>query len=219
MTPDKFIPGRKHAPDARDKNFLMAAPLHQFAEVIDRPVKKTYRLWWKGDQGQTSQCVGYAWHALLRALPMLQRQPEADVIYRAAQTLDEWPGEDYDGTSVRGGAKYLLQEGRIKFYRWALNVADIVGWLAFRGPVVLGTEWTYTMFYPDKTGLVKVGSLTNSVGGHAFVAIGFDDIERRIICQNSWGKTWGVKGRFSISYDDMAVLLTAGGEACAPSEV
>ena len=71
--------GRIHALDERDHNFLMSAKLAP--AVLARPVRKTWRLWWHGDQGDTPMCVGYGWHGLLRALPHLQTEPKPAVIY------------------------------------------------------------------------------------------------------------------------------------------
>src|SRR5688572_4499865 len=102
--------GRRPAVDARDQAFPMAAKL---VELPVRPKTKTWRVWWKGNQGSDPHCVGFAWYAMLRSLPLLQREPPAQFIYHEAQKVDEWDGEGYPGTSVRAGAKVLQREGKI----------------------------------------------------------------------------------------------------------
>ena len=206
--------GRRHAPDERDHGYLLAA---QLPSVVARPKRKTWTLRWKGDQGATSQCVGYSWHGLLRSLPLLQRDPAPSVIYTEAQKVDEWPGEDYDGTSVRAGAKMLKAAGKISAYGWAFNIETVLNWLGLHGPVVFGTNWYEGMFDPDEQGVVHpVGSVA---GGHAYVAIGYDDVKKRVLFQNSWGKSWGpLNGRFYMGYADADALIRADGEACTPTE-
>ena len=39
------------------------------------------------------------------------------------------------------------------------------------------------------------------LGGHAVLVVGYDDRVRRVIVQNSWGRTWGAGGYCSIPYD------------------
>jgi C1A family cysteine protease len=39
------------------------------------------------------------------------------------------------------------------------------------------------------------------VGGHAVMAAGYTDTNRRFIVRNSWGADWGNKGYFTIPYD------------------
>ena len=190
-------------------------PVHLIGMVP--PPMKMWRVWWKGDQGDTNMCVGYAWHGLLRALPLLQRSPVAPAIYRAAQKLDQWPGEDYEGTSVRGGAKALQADGKIVSYGWAQEIGTVIQWLAFKGPVVLGTNWYEHMMKPDSTGLVIPGG--EIVGGHAYLAIGYDNVKERLICQNSWSMDWGpINGRFHLHYDDADALIKDDGEACTSTE-
>ncbi len=39
------------------------------------------------------------------------------------------------------------------------------------------------------------------VGGHAVLAVGYDDSSRRFIVRNSWGAQWGQAGYFTMPYD------------------
>jgi C1A family cysteine protease len=39
------------------------------------------------------------------------------------------------------------------------------------------------------------------LGGHAVLAVGYDDHQRRFIVRNSWSDGWGMKGYFTIPYD------------------
>lgn len=204
--------GRRFSPDVRDHKFLLrsAAPFEKI------PQRKTWRIWWKGDQQDTPMCVGYSWHALLRALPNLQRDPSPEILYAMAQRNDEWPGEDYAGSSVRGGAKALQAMGKISAYGWALNIHEAIQWVGTHGPVVLGTNWYASMMTPDKHGhIVPKGRL---VGGHAYLLLGYDDKKELALIQNSWGKPWGLNGRAWISYAHLDRLIQEDGEACSPTE-
>lgn len=206
--------GRRYAPDVRDQRCLMCDKLPRRMAV--RPMRKTWRIWWQGNQGQTNQCVGFSWHALLRSLPNLQREPSPEEIYYAAQKLDEWEGENYEGSSVRGGAKALQAAGKLKAYGWAFDLETLLNWLAFKGPVVLGTDWLQRMMTPNAEGIVTVSGKV--IGGHAYEAIGFDDARELVYCQNSWSKTWGKKGRFYVRYADLTRLIEADGEVCTATE-
>jgi hypothetical protein len=57
------------------------------------------------------------------------------------------------------------------------------------GPVLLGSPWYDSWFYPSG-GVLPAP--TNVVGGHAFVAVGWDSRGLRI--RNSWGSLWGLSG-------------------------
>jgi C1A family cysteine protease len=37
--------------------------------------------------------------------------------------------------------------------------------------------------------------------GHAVVAVGYEDAQRRFIVRNSWGRKWGMRGYFTLPYD------------------
>ena len=46
-----------------------------------------------------------------------------------------------------------------------------------------------------------------AVGGHAVVAVGYDDARQWFLMRNSWGESWGMKGYFTLPY---AYLLSPG---------
>jgi C1A family cysteine protease len=39
------------------------------------------------------------------------------------------------------------------------------------------------------------------LGGHAVMAVGYDDTSKRFLVMNSWGTSWGMKGFFTIPYN------------------
>ncbi len=44
------------------------------------------------------------------------------------------------------------------------------------------------------------GSAERPVGGHAVMAVGYDDANQWFIVRNSWGATWGMSGYFTLPY-------------------
>lgn len=213
--------GRRPAADPRDGRHPMAAALGVVA-----PVLRSYRYWRTGpvlDQGSAPQCVGFAWRQWLSSAPLMTAGgPAASAIYSAAQLVDEWPGEAYDGTSVRAGAKVLQAEGRVGEYVWAGTVAEVKAWVLTRGPVVMGTDWYDGMFEPDVKGYVWPGGAV--AGGHAYIVVGFRTDDPSVgkgsfRCLNSWGTGWGQSGRFWLYEDSLKMLLGQAGEACAAVEV
>lgn len=175
------------------------------------------------NQGREGACVGFAWTHEAMATPVrvvfADGEKFARDIYRAAQRIDEWEGEAYDGTSVLAGAKCLKDAGYLHEYRWAFSPADVVLALHTSGPVVLGINWYESMYEADH-GILRIdGPL---VGGHAILARGWaaqDEIfpgEPAIGLYNSWGPGWGDKGRAWMRLSDLARLMREGAEACVP---
>jgi len=139
-------------------------------------------------------------------------------VYNAAKKVDEWDGEDYDGTSVLAGAKVMQSRGFFMEYRWAYTIDDLVLALSHQGPVVLGIEWRDNMYDPDDDFFLNIGG--DTVGGHAILAYGVVvDSEGKpeyVLLHNSWGPSWGRYGNVKVRIADMERLLLEGGEACIP---
>jgi len=52
-----------------------------------------------------------------------------------------------------------------------------------------------------RTGLVNLPKPQEQVlGGHAVLAVGYDDSNQRFIVRNSWGTDWGLQGYFTLPY-------------------
>lgn len=175
------------------------------------------------DQGQSSRCVAFAWTNFLSTTPIktsakkLVSDPPIDALYARAQQLDEWPGESYNGTSVRGGAKAMQERGLIGEYLWGTTVEELRSFVVTRGSVVFGSDWHEEMFYPEQhNGYVVVeGAL---VGGHAYLIIGYNAPRDEFVILNSWGKEWGVGGTAKIKASEIEKLLGAGAEMCTAIE-
>lgn len=211
--------------DPRSRNYPIRSTFGR-----QTPVSITWRTPKPLDQGREGACVGFGWTAealttpvavdltKLAASGIVEPNQFARNLYRQAQTIDEWPGEDYSGTSVLAGAKVMQSLGLLKEYRWAFGIDDVALALATTGPVVLGIPW-YSGMYEAPGGFLEVkGSI---VGGHCILAHAYrlpgvifpDDAAIGLL--NSWGPEWGNDGKAWIRQTDLAKLLT-NGEACVP---
>lgn len=212
--------GRLYAADKRDKAHLMRAAKPQ-ALALDS-IYYSIRGGAPLDQGDYPHCVEFAWRHWLMAAPIMSTwKIKTGTLYRECQEADEWEGTDYDGTSVRAGAKVLTRRGRIGGYSWAFNAADVKRWLlAGKGAVVMGTDWheEFNEVRPD--GFLEEPSSEGTDLGHAYLIIGGDFGKRNAFrVLNSWGTDWGQKGRAWMHFDLADHLIKARGEACTGVEI
>lgn len=216
--------GRLPSRDERDQNYLL--PKRREAA---KPI--THRTWYsKGvlDQGGTSQCVAYSGIKYLTSAPIMNKPLDPFTLYKDCQRNDEWPGEDYDGTSVRALFKVFKQMGIVSEYRWAFDFETVVNHVLTTGPVVMGTLWDASLSNPDRFGYIAPGpGIEREDAGHAWTVIGANRLRRnpdgtkgalRMI--QSWGDSWGPhKGRAWITFQDLDKLIKLDGEACVATEV
>lgn len=203
--------------DARNFQHPITALLPLEAKYKPRSYTWRCKSWL--DQGQEGACVGFAFTHELAARPaevIGLENDHARKVYKTAQTLDIWPGENYEGTSVLAGAKAIMQlyPKAYQGYKWAFNMNEVIQTLGYFGPIVLGINWYTGMFSPDADGYIKVkGSIA---GGHAILANAINVRKERIHLRNSWGKDWGKNGGCYISFSDLERLLSENGDACVP---
>jgi C1A family cysteine protease len=92
---------------------------------------------------------------------------------------------------------------KIKSYRRVADLDHMRAELALGNPVVLGIT-VYESFESDqvaRTGVVPMpGAHERSLGGHAVLAVGYDDATQMGIVRNSWGPEWGDGGYFYLPY-------------------
>lgn len=175
------------------------------------------------DQGSEGACVGFAWthEWISRPKPVVINGGNAYAggVYHRAQELDEWPGTDYEGTSVLAGAKTMMERKIIGEYRWAFNLTDALAGISRHGPAVLGINWYSGMWDTDPDGYVNVDG--DVVGGHAILCRGVDLKRKRVLLHNSWGPSWGGTnkgpGTAWLDFDGLDRLMQEQGEVCIPT--
>jgi C1A family cysteine protease len=116
-----------------------------------------------------------------------------------------WP---YDITkfAVKPSAQCYQQALKFKalqYQRLSQTINQLKGCLASGYPFVFGFT-VYNSFESQQvaqTGHAPMPSPSEaSVGGHAVMAVGYDDSQGWFIVRNSWGVGWGMQGYFTLPY-------------------
>jgi hypothetical protein len=230
----RVLDARPDTPDFRDKVYEATLvevprerPLADF--VACRPTIL--------DQGQEGACTGFGLAAvanyLLKCRAKGRRGEDVGPVsprmfYEMATRYDEWPGENYEGSSARGAMKGWHKHGVCSDKAWPYDVKDM-GHLtdersqdAAHRPLGAYYRVNHKDLVQMHSAITEVGILyaTATVhggwmdvgkdglieqsdkieGGHAFAIVGFD--ERGLWIQNSWGKGYGKGGFCQVTYDD-----------------
>jgi hypothetical protein len=170
-------------------------------------------------QGDLGCCTGCAVVGLINTEPNSRPDypcnlKDAVDIYSRATKIDK-PAASYppidSGGSILSSMKAAKSLGHIAEYRWCFGVQDVLRALSHFGPVAVGVNWYSGFDTPNDNGQVIVSGHVR--GGHAFELVGIDPYRKLVWAFNSWGKHWGLNGKFSISFDDLDRLLKEDGEA------
>lgn len=93
---------------------------------------------------------------------------------------------------------------KIALYQRLNGLRQMRACLATGYPFVFGFT-VYDSFGSKKvsdTGIVPMPTKEERVrGGHAVLAVGYDDNEHMFLVKNSWGEDWGIKGYFKMPYE------------------
>ena len=118
---------------------------------------------------------------------------------------DLWP---YDIAAFRtkpspAAYKDAAQHRAILYQRLTPTLEQLKGCLASGFPFVFGFS-VYESFESQavaKTGRMPMPtSKEKQLGGHAVLAVGYDDAVKRFTVRNSWGPRWGLAGYYTMPY-------------------
>jgi C1A family cysteine protease len=127
--------------------------------------------------------------------------PETEWPYLPAKFATEPPSKCYQDALANLVTSYQ---------RLTANLTQMKSCLADGYPFVFGFTVYDSFMTPEveKTGHAPLpGPTEQVVGGHAVMAVGYDDAHQWFIARNSWGDGWGMKGYFTLPY---SYLLQSG---------
>lgn len=196
------------------------------------------------NQGQEGACTGFGLAAVINYLLWKKhldeeiktgkKSPKMDkvsqrMLYHMARIYDEWPGEDYEGSSCRGAMKGWYRHGVCTDQFWPYKskfVAPKEGWqqdaakrplgayyrinkdsiadmqAAIRevGAIYVSAKVHQGWFLDSFSTLPVIPMMLDEAGGHAFAITGYST--KGFVVQNSWGEKWGYLGFAILSYED-----------------
>ena len=152
-------------------------------------------------EGTVNEDAGAMIRDGIKSLVKQGAAPETAWPYVIAKFATRPPQKCYDAALVNQALSYQ---------RLTPVLLQLKGCLAAGYPFVFGFS-VYESFESQavaKTGAVPMpdGNAEKQLGGHAVLAVGYDDVKQRFIVRNSWGTSWGIKGYCTFPY---AYLLDA----------
>jgi C1A family cysteine protease len=130
-------------------------------------------------------------------------------------TEDTWPYNVAEFTAKPPAKAYKeAKKHQALVYRRVLGqLHQMQGCLAQGYPFVFGFSVYESFMSPDvaKTGQVPLPPRGEQlIGGHAVLAVGYDDAIQSFIVRNSWGRGWGIKGYCTMPYAYLTDAQLAG---------
>jgi hypothetical protein len=223
--------GRLIAPkDERDNQYRMRAMQPLLGPLVPPRTHAYHEPHQRLNQGTLPHCVAFAGKGFVLAAPIMQ-DPGYDTtaIYHLCQDMDEWPGSEYDGTSVRALMKVLTAKHWISGYVWGQSIEEVTTWMNHGfGTVIVGTNWYASMDDVDSKGFIQAPpSTATPIGGHAYRINWYDAKKDGYLVVNSWGLSWGTlmdhstvvrTGMAYLSRDLLIRLMTEDGEIASATQ-
>ncbi len=183
------------------------------------------------DQGKEGACTGFALAAVINLLNQ-QRHIDTRVsprmLYEMARKYDEWPGEDYQGSSCRGVVKGFANMGVCRerywpwregkpgrldvraakdarnntignYYRLRPRISDFHAALNEAGAILCSAR-IHDGWSAKAIRGETIPLRGETAGAHAFAIVGYT--RKGFWIQNSWGRKWGRGGLALWRYED-----------------
>ncbi len=230
VSPDKYVLNAvPDIPDIRDR--MYEPMLIQLKEKIDPPDNLAIL-----DQGREGACTGFGLAAvinLLNARRNRQIRVSPRMLYEMARRFDEWPGEEYSGSSCRGAIRgwynmgvcteelwpYKMNDNstlsisRAKdarsntigaYYRLRHNIVDFHAALNEVEALYVSAT-VHSGWWKNSIKKGEIPFREDTIGGHAFAIAGYND--KGFWVQNSWNTDWGNNGVALWTYEDWLVNI------------
>jgi C1A family cysteine protease len=130
----------------------------------------------------------------IKSVGSIGAPPETDWPYDISKFIDKPPQKAFKDAPLGKALQYQ---------RVPQVLNQMKGCLASGYPFVYGFTVYESFESPQvaQTGMAPMPASSEKVlGGHAVVAVGYDDASQRFISRNSWGAGWGMGGYFTIPY-------------------
>ena len=120
---------------------------------------------------------------------------------RGNATDESWPYKiSFFKQQPPAAADDTAAEWKIKNYTNLATLEDVKTAIASGKPVAFGFMVYRNFMRIGPNGVMPMPT-GNPIGGHAVLAVGYDDAKQQLIVRNSWGAGWGDKGYFYMPYE------------------
>jgi C1A family cysteine protease len=90
----------------------------------------------------------------------------------------------------------------LSYRRLPQDASTMRGCLASGYPFIFGFTCYSNLPFDSTTGEIPLPTAQDDViGGHAVLAVGYDDVSRKFMIRNSWGQHWGAGGYGFLPYE------------------
>ncbi len=196
---------RPHMPPVYDQSTLGSCTANAVAGALQFERRKKglpdftpsrLFLYWntRAMEGTSDYDSGAMLRDAIKSLGDMGDLPESDWPYDINEFATKPPLRCYDVATMYSHVQYKRIDQDLDLMRQALAGGD---------PFVFGFTVYESFESVDvaATGSVPMpGPLEKQLGGHAVLAVGYEDVNQRFIIRNSWGPAWGQNGYCTMPY-------------------